>query len=116
MRGASSGTGFFWDGSGANPYFGILGSADVLLVTADSVNMITEACASGHPVYVYELPGGTKKSARFLEGLYLRGYARPYRGSLEPIPTNRLYEMTRVRDGHQCEVLSHPVPGIVERV
>jgi uncharacterized protein len=97
LREAISGTpGFFWDGAGDNPYFGILGSADVLLVTSDSVNMITEACASGHPVYVYDLPGGTKKSARFHEGLYLRGYARPYRGSLEPLPTNRLYEMTRV--------------------
>jgi len=97
LREAISGVpGFFWDGAGDNPYFGILGSADVLLVTADSVNMITEACASGRPVYVYELSGGTEKSARFLEGLYLRGYARPYRGSLEPLPTNRLYEMIRV--------------------
>lgn len=97
LRDALSGTpGFFWDGAGDNPYFGILGLADVLLVTADSVNMITEACASGHPVYVYDLPGGTRKSARFHEGLYLRGYARPYRGSLEPLPTNRLYEMIRV--------------------
>lgn len=97
LRDTMSGTpGFFWDGSGHNPYFGILGSADVLLVTADSVNMITEACASGHPVYVYDLPGGTKKSARFHEGLYLRGYACPFGGSLEPLPTNRLYEMTRV--------------------
>lgn len=97
LRDALSGTpGFFWNGSGDNPYFGILGSADVLLVTADSVNMITEACASGRPVYVYELPGGTEKSGRFHEGLYLRGYARAYRGSLEPLPTNRLYEMIRV--------------------
>ena len=87
---------FSWDGTGANPYFAILGSADVLLVTADSVNMITEACASGHPVYVYDLPGGSTKSERFHEALYLRGYARPFRGSLEPLPTNRLYEMTRI--------------------
>lgn len=97
LREAMSGTpGFFWDGSGDNPYFGIVGSADVLVVTADSVNMITEACASGHPVYVYNLPGGSAKAARFHEGVYLRGYARPYRGSLEPLPTNRLYEMTRI--------------------
>jgi uncharacterized protein len=97
LREAVSGApGFFWDGAGANPYFGILGLADVLLVTADSVNMITEACASGHPVYVYNLPGGSSKAECLHEGLYLRGYARPYQGSLEPLPTNRLYEMTRV--------------------
>jgi mitochondrial fission protein ELM1 len=96
LRNTLAGTpGFFWDGTGENPYFGILGSADVLLVTADSVNMITEACASGHPVYVYNLPGGSAKSRRFHEAVFLRGYARPYRGSLAPLPTTLLYEMTR---------------------
>jgi hypothetical protein len=65
-------------------------------VTGDSVNMVTEACASGQPVYVYALPGGSSKSERFQEALFLRGYARPYRGSLEPQPTSRLYEMTRI--------------------
>jgi mitochondrial fission protein ELM1 len=97
LRDGLAGTpGFFWDGTGDNPYFGILGSADVLLVTGDSVNMLTEACASGHPVYVYALPGGSSKSERFQEALFLRGYARPYRGSLEPQPTSRLYEMSRI--------------------
>ncbi|MGH6876971.1 MAG: ELM1/GtrOC1 family putative glycosyltransferase, partial [Rhizomicrobium sp.] len=88
--------GFVWDGTGANPYFGILGVADVILVTADSVNMITEACASGHPVYIYELPGGSAKFERFHQALTLRGYARLYDGSLENKPLNRLYEMIRV--------------------
>jgi len=88
--------GYFWDGTGDNPYFGILGSADVILVTSDSVNMVSEACASGRPVYIYGLPGGSRKFTRFHEALYLRGYARPYRGSLEPLPNNRLYELTRV--------------------
>ncbi|HEY6579050.1 MAG TPA: mitochondrial fission ELM1 family protein [Rhizomicrobium sp.] len=88
--------GFVWDGTGANPYFGILGLADVILVTADSVNMITEACASGHPVHIYELPGGSAKFERFHQALTLRGYARLYAGSLETRPVNRLYEMTRV--------------------
>ena len=88
--------GYFWNGTGDNPYFGILGSADVILVTSDSVNMVTEACASGRPVYIYELSGGSRKFTRFHEALYLRGYARPYRGSLDPLPVNRLYELTRI--------------------
>jgi mitochondrial fission protein ELM1 len=88
--------GFVWDGTGDNPYFGILGSADVILVTGDSVNMITEACASGRPVYIYDPPGGAKKFARFHQALTLRGYARFYEGSLEIKPVNRLDEMTRV--------------------
>jgi hypothetical protein len=97
LREALAGTpGFVWDGSGDNPYFGILGLADVLLATSDSVNMITEACASGKPVYIYELPGGSEKFERFHEALTLRGYARLYAGSLENRPVNRLYEMTRI--------------------
>ena len=60
---------FVWDGEGENPYFGILGLCDYLVVTADSVNMISEACASGRPVYIYDLPGGSRKSARFRAAL-----------------------------------------------
>src|SRR6185437_6098342 len=30
---------YIWDGSGENPYFGMLGTADAILVTADSVSM-----------------------------------------------------------------------------
>ncbi len=97
LREALAGTpGLVWDGSGDNPYFGILGLSDVLLATADSVNMITEACATGKPVYIYGLPGGSEKFERFHEGLTLRGYARLHEGSLESFPVNRLYEMTRI--------------------
>jgi len=88
--------GFVWDGTGANPYYGMLALADVILVTGDSVNMITESCATGHPVYIYDLPGNSTKSRRFHQALVLRGYARRYEGSLEIKPMNRLYEMTRI--------------------
>ncbi|MGH8118842.1 MAG: ELM1/GtrOC1 family putative glycosyltransferase, partial [Rhodanobacteraceae bacterium] len=44
--------GTFWTGGGANPYPGILGWADRIVVTADSVNMLSEACATGVPVHV----------------------------------------------------------------
>jgi mitochondrial fission protein ELM1 len=97
LRAALASTpGFVWDGAGANPYYGMLALADVILATADSVNMITEACATGHPVYIYDLPGGAAKSQRFQQALILRGYARRYEASLELAPTNRLYEMTRI--------------------
>ena len=92
----ASTAGFVWDGAGANPYYGILALADAILVTGDSVNMVTEACASGHPVYIYDLPGGSTKFQRFHQALSLRGYARHYEASLEITPMNRLYEMTRI--------------------
>lgn len=68
-----------WDGSGANPYFGYLGLADAVIVTSDSVNMISEACASQKPVYVYDLPGGSAKFNAFHTAMYERGAIRPLR-------------------------------------
>lgn len=38
---------------GDNPYFGILGSVDYVVVTADSISMCNEAASSGAPVYIY---------------------------------------------------------------
>jgi mitochondrial fission protein ELM1 len=87
---------FVWNEEGANPYFGILGLSDGLVVTADSVNMITEACATGKPVYIFDLPGGSAKSSRFHETLIARGHARKFTVPLEPYAPRPLREMERV--------------------
>ncbi len=66
--------GTFWDGQGANPYPGLLGWADAIVTTPDSVNMLSEACATGVPVHTpvpASLPG---KLARFHAALRERGY------------------------------------------
>ena len=39
-----------------NPYFGYLALADAFIVTGESVSMLTEACESGKPVYIFD-PG-----------------------------------------------------------
>ena len=39
-----------WDGTGDNPYLAFLGFADAIVVTSDSVNMITEAAGTGKPL------------------------------------------------------------------
>lgn len=43
----------FWNGpaDGENPYPGYLAAADRLVVSPDSVNMLSEACATGKPVF-----------------------------------------------------------------
>lgn len=74
---------WFWDGSGDNPYFGLLGLADAIVVTADSVSMVSEACATGKPVHIIELDGGSAKFARFHEALRRAGITRPFDGTLE---------------------------------
>ena len=72
-----------WSGAGENPYFGYLGLADHILVTADSISMITEASASGKPVQVLPLDGGSKKFERFHEAMRAAGIIRTFDGSLE---------------------------------
>ena len=40
-----------------NPYFGMLALCDDLVVTADSIAMLSEACATGKPVWIAPLGG-----------------------------------------------------------
>lgn len=72
-----------WDFAGVNPYFGYLGLADAVIVTCDSVNMVSEACATGKPVHVVHLPGGNRKFNEFHAGMQAAGYTRPFHGKLE---------------------------------
>jgi hypothetical protein len=47
-----------WPGEGEdNPYQGILAWADRLIVTGDSIAMLSEACATGKPVLMFDLGG-----------------------------------------------------------
>lgn len=73
---------FIWDGQGDNPYFAFLGFADVIVVTADSVSMVSEACSTGKPVYVVGLEGGSRKFDAFHQGLREDGITRPFAGDL----------------------------------
>ena len=75
---------FLWNFETGNPYFGLLGVADFLVVTCDSVNMVSEALATGKPVYVADIPGGSQKFRRFHAGLAAEGLTRRFEGALAP--------------------------------
>jgi len=98
-------TSAMWDGRGENPYFAYLALADVIVTTADSVAMISEACATGKPVYLIDLPGGSAKFDRFHAMLRKRGCARPFDGRLDrwtydwPDETARVAALVRRRLG-----------------
>lgn len=84
LRDALKGTGiFFWDGTGDNPYFGILAWADYIIVTEDSVSMTSEALSTGKPVYIATLEGGARRLDSFHKLLQEQGYTRPFTGLLE---------------------------------
>jgi uncharacterized protein len=75
--------GYWWDGTGENPYLAILAQADHLVVTADSVNMLGEATSTGKPVHLFSPSGGHTKISSFVKGLVDHGAVRPLSGHLE---------------------------------
>lgn len=85
-----------WDGTGENPYFGFLGLADAIVVTVDSISMTSESCATGKPVYVADLPGGSAKFKRFHSQLREGGLTRPFAGTVEKWTPTPLDDTSRV--------------------
>ena len=75
-----------WRRDGDNPYLGVLALADRLVVTGDSVSMVSEALATPHPVEVFT-PWLRSTQQRFLAGLQARGLVRICDGAwTEPAP------------------------------
>jgi mitochondrial fission protein ELM1 len=74
--------GFFWDGSGENPYVALLAMADFIVATADSTNMIGEAAATGRPILVFEPSGGHPKLDVYIRSLKAHGIVHPFEGRL----------------------------------
>jgi mitochondrial fission protein ELM1 len=70
--------GTFWsgDGDGENPYAGFLAFAERIVVTPDSVNMVSEACATGKPVYTFAPRPIAGKLAAFHRELRSSGHLR----------------------------------------
>jgi len=89
---------YLWDGNGDNPYFGLLGLADFIVVTCDSVNMISEAASTGKPIYIEMLPGGSVKSARFLASLREAEITRDFQGTLAPYSYMPLNDRARAAE------------------
>lgn len=86
--------------TGDNPYFGYLALADAIIVTGDSVSMVSEACASPAPVYVFAPPPlVSEKHARLHRHLYALGMAEPLTGSFgqwEHPPLNAAADIAKI--------------------
>ena len=82
--------GYVWDGSGDNPYFGLLALAGAIIVTIDSVSMISEAVATSAPVMLAPLPGRSRRNAIFTDSLRQTGRVQDFAGRLELWPVSPL--------------------------
>lgn len=82
-------------GDGPNPYFAFLAGADWIFVTEDSTNMLTEAAATGRPVYRLGVDGNPGKFRRLYAALEGHGAVRPFLGALERWDYVPLHETER---------------------
>lgn len=85
-RAVAPGGGWVWDMEGDNPYFGLLALADAIIVTEDSVSMVSEAVATSAPVLLAPLPGRSRRIRQFTRFLREDGRLRPFAGRLDLWP------------------------------
>lgn len=99
LKNALAGTdAYIWDGTGENPYFGILAQADYLIVTNDSASMISDAATTGKPVYLVPLTGGSPKFTRLYEHFRNLGITRDFEGILENWSYPPLQDARKIAD------------------
>ena len=91
-------SGLVWcgDDDGPNPYAGLLGWASRIVCTADSVNMLSEACATNVPVYVFGVDRLTGRPRRFVDALAACGRVRPFDDALAAFAVTPLRETAHV--------------------
>ncbi len=87
-----------WDGTGDNPYFGMLALADFIIPTIDSVSMMSEAAATRAPILYFELPGKSRRIGLFLDGLARDGRIRPFTGWLDTWPVTPIDDTAQAAD------------------
>lgn len=83
-------------GAGSNPYFAFLGGADIILVTEDSTNMLTEAASTGKPVFTLPMQGRPGKFQQLYDSLDTRCEIRRFDGNLNATAYTPLEETQRI--------------------
>ncbi len=102
--------GWVWDFTGENPYFGMLALADLIVVTQDSVSMISEAVATDAPVMFAPLPGRSRRQGLFIRTLMDEGRIRPFEGRFAPWRVTSLND-TPAAAAEMCRRLGLQDPG-----
>lgn len=85
-----------WGEAAPNPYAGFLAWADTIVVTGDSVSMLSEALATAAPVFIADPGGLGPRHRRLGESLIAAGEARPLAAAPSPFARAPLDEAARV--------------------
>jgi hypothetical protein len=87
---------FRWGEGGANPYLGFLAWADIVVVTGDSVSMLSEALVAPAPLFVAATGGEGPRHRALHESLFEAGQVRPLAAAPAPFARTPLDEAARV--------------------
>ncbi|MDO9500603.1 ELM1/GtrOC1 family putative glycosyltransferase, partial [Falsiroseomonas sp.] len=85
-----------WGGVEENPYLGLLAWADVVVVSGDSVSMLSEALMTAAPVFIAPLGDEGPRHLALHRSLYDAGQARPLAQAPAPFARAPLDEPGRV--------------------
>ena len=87
---------WFGPQDGDNPYAALLGGSHRLVVTADSANLLSEACATAAPVYVVGAQRARGRIARLIDQLSQRGRIRNLAADFPACDIHPLRETARI--------------------
>jgi hypothetical protein len=96
-----------WSPDADNAHYAILALADRFIVTGESVSMLAEACVSGKPVAIYELPRWPYPAWSGKRGLG----RRLARSGLVSPPRDPQAVVRRLVDGGHAALLGAPEPA-----
>lgn len=85
-----------WGDAGPNPYAGMLAWADAVVVTGDSVSMLSESLATAVPVFIADPGGLGPRHRRLHDSLLAAGQARLLADAPAPFARDALDETGRV--------------------
>lgn len=85
-----------WGAAGPNPFLGFLAWADAVVVTGDSVSMISESLVTAAPVFIAPIGGEGRRHLALHRSLYDTGQARPLEAAPAPFLRAPLDEVGRI--------------------
>jgi mitochondrial fission protein ELM1 len=85
-----------WGRGGTNPLLAFMAWADALVVTGDSISMLSESLVTAAPIFIAPLGGEGPRHLAMHESLYAAGQARPISAAPAPFPRRPLDETARV--------------------
>ena len=96
-----------WGGAGPNPLLGFMAWADALVVTGDSVSMLSEALITAAPIFIAATGGEGKRHLALHASLYEAGQACPLAGARAAFTRAPLDETGRIA----AEILARGLLG-----